>query len=212
MRLEKGPSMSDSICPELLSHLTELFEDAFGPAGDGRVLHVHAPGRSEISGNHTDHEGGHVIAAALDVAVDGLARPNGTNTVRVASEGYPLIEVERNEGLDGAAKATAVDAHGSAAVQDVLGKAEGVHGGLLAAELGYDVLQIHRGAGAARARQREERVDVRGLQRLPAAVDKAVLIPVVDAAENGAIAKLLAKGGDIAVEVGPVDLAQACVA
>ena len=86
--------MSDSICPELLSHLTELFEAAFGPVGDGRVLHVHAPGRSEISGNHTDHEGGHVIAAALDVAVDGLARPNGTNTVRVASEGYPLIEVE----------------------------------------------------------------------------------------------------------------------
>ena len=83
--------MSDSICPELLSHLTELFEAAFGPVGDGRVLHVHAPGRSEISGNHTDHEGGHVIAAALDVAVDGLARPNGTNTVRVASEGYPLI-------------------------------------------------------------------------------------------------------------------------
>lgn len=88
--------MSDSICPELLSHLTELFEDAFGPVGDRRVLHVHAPGRSEISGNHTDHEGGHVIAAALDVAVDGIARPNGTNTVRVASEGYSLIEV----GLD----------------------------------------------------------------------------------------------------------------
>ena len=85
--------MSDSICPELLSHLTELFEAAFGPVGDERILHVHAPGRSEISGNHTDHEGGHVIAAALDVAVDGLARPNGTNTVRVASEGYPLIEV-----------------------------------------------------------------------------------------------------------------------
>lgn len=86
--------MSDSICPELLSHLTELFEGAFGPVGDERLLHVHAPGRSEISGNHTDHEGGHVIAAALDVAVDGLARPNSTNTVRVASEGYPLIEVE----------------------------------------------------------------------------------------------------------------------
>ena len=86
--------MSDSICPELLSHLTEPFEDAFGPVGDERLLHVHAPGRSEISGNHTDHEGGHVIAAALDVAVDGLARPNGANTVRVASEGYPLIEVE----------------------------------------------------------------------------------------------------------------------
>lgn len=50
--------------------LTKLFEEEFGPIGDRQVLYVHAPGRSEISGNHTDHEGGHVIAGSLDVAVD----------------------------------------------------------------------------------------------------------------------------------------------
>ena len=38
--------------------LTKLFEEEFGPIGDRQVLYVHAPGRSEISGNHTDHEGG----------------------------------------------------------------------------------------------------------------------------------------------------------
>lgn len=48
--------------------LTKLFEEEFGPIGDRQVLYVHAPGRSEISGNHTDHEGGHVIAGSLDVA------------------------------------------------------------------------------------------------------------------------------------------------
>ena len=53
--------------------LTKLFEEEFGPIGDRQVLYVHAPGRSEISGNHTDHEGGHVIAGSLDVAVDGVA-------------------------------------------------------------------------------------------------------------------------------------------
>lgn len=53
--------------------LTKLFEEEFGPIGDRQVLYVHAPGRSEISGNHTDHEGGHVIAGSLDVAVDGIA-------------------------------------------------------------------------------------------------------------------------------------------
>ena len=37
--------------------LTKLFEEEFGPIGDRQVLYVHAPGRSEISGNHTDHEG-----------------------------------------------------------------------------------------------------------------------------------------------------------
>ena len=52
-----------------------------------------APGRSEIAGNHTDHEGGHVIAGALDVAVNALARPNGLGVVRLASDGYPTIEV-----------------------------------------------------------------------------------------------------------------------
>ena len=44
-----------------LATLTKLFEEEFGPIGDRQVLYVHAPGRSEISGNHTDHEGGHVI-------------------------------------------------------------------------------------------------------------------------------------------------------
>ena len=32
--------------------LTKLFEEEFGPIGDRQVLYVHAPGRSEISGNH----------------------------------------------------------------------------------------------------------------------------------------------------------------
>lgn len=57
------------------------------------VLYVHAPGRSEISGNHTDHEGGHVIAGSLDVAVDGIAVATDSNKVRVADEGYPTFEI-----------------------------------------------------------------------------------------------------------------------
>lgn len=66
--------MTASVAPELLGHVTSLFEDAFGPVG-AKALYVHAPGRSEIAGNHTDHEGGHVIAAALDVSVDGSRAP-----------------------------------------------------------------------------------------------------------------------------------------
>lgn len=67
---------------------------AFGAPNPGeRVLFVHAPGRSEISGNHTDHEGGHVIAGALDVAVDAIAIANGTNTIRVADEHFAPFEL-----------------------------------------------------------------------------------------------------------------------
>ena len=71
-----------------LATLTKLFEEEFGLIGDRQVLYVHAPGRSEISGNHTDHEGGHVIAGSLDVAVDGIAVATDTNKVRVADEGF----------------------------------------------------------------------------------------------------------------------------
>lgn len=76
-----------------LATLTKLFEEEFGPIGDRQVLYVHAPGRSEISGNHTDHEGGHVIAGSLDVAVDGIAVATDTNKVRVADESYPTFEI-----------------------------------------------------------------------------------------------------------------------
>ncbi len=77
----------------VINHVTELFEQSFGPIEGKRALYVHAPGRSEIAGNHTDHEGGHVIAASLDVAVDGIAVANGTDTVRIVDEGYPSFEV-----------------------------------------------------------------------------------------------------------------------
>ena len=70
----------------------DLFTQEFGvPKNNEHVVTVHAPGRSEIAGNHTDHEGGHVIAGALNVSVDGIAAPNGTDHIRMASEGYPNI-------------------------------------------------------------------------------------------------------------------------
>lgn len=70
-----------------------LFTSSFGEAEGKRLLAVHAPARSEIAGNHTDHEGGHVVAGALDSAIDGIAAANGTDRVRVASEGYPTFEI-----------------------------------------------------------------------------------------------------------------------
>ena len=80
---------------EALDKTLRLFGDSFGDAPEKNLLHVHAPGRSEIAGNHTDHEGGHVIAGALDVAIDGVARSNGTEaTVRVVSEGHTSFEID----------------------------------------------------------------------------------------------------------------------
>lgn len=53
-----------------------------------------APGRTELGGNHTDHQGGHVLAAAVDLDMLACAAPNGTALVQVLSAGYPLFTVD----------------------------------------------------------------------------------------------------------------------
>lgn len=45
-------------------------------------------GRSEISGNHTDHNGGRVIAASVNLDVIAIASPNDDGVIRVKSEGF----------------------------------------------------------------------------------------------------------------------------
>ena len=46
-------------------------------------------GRTELSGNHTDHQNGCVLAGGVSLDVIAAAAPNGTNLIRVKSEGYP---------------------------------------------------------------------------------------------------------------------------
>ncbi len=47
-----------------------------------------SPGRTEISGNHTDHNHGRVLAAAVDLDTIGAVRKNNTNSINLFSEGY----------------------------------------------------------------------------------------------------------------------------
>ncbi len=53
-----------------------------------------APGRSEIGGNHTDHQQGCVLACAVSLDALAAAVPNETRLVRVKSQGYPDMEVD----------------------------------------------------------------------------------------------------------------------
>ena len=68
-----------------------LAEKAGSPTG--AVLAVRAPARSEIAGNHTDHEGGHVIAAALDRSITCLATAHDEPTINVFSKGFEPVSV-----------------------------------------------------------------------------------------------------------------------
>ena len=56
-----------------------------------------APGRTELSGNHTDHQLGKVLAGAVDLDTVAAVALNGESRIRVQSEGYPLCELELND-------------------------------------------------------------------------------------------------------------------
>ena len=56
-----------------------------------------APGRTEIGGNHTDHNHGRVLAAGIDLDAIAVASKNTDHTVRVKSEGYRMDVVDLSD-------------------------------------------------------------------------------------------------------------------
>ncbi len=56
-----------------------------------------APGRTEIGGNHTDHQLGCVLAGAVSVDTLAAVDLNSDGVIRVLSEGYPLCEIALDE-------------------------------------------------------------------------------------------------------------------
>ena len=69
-----------------------------------------APGRTEVGGNHTDHQHGCVLAGGVNLDVIAVVAPNVDNKVRIKSEGYDMdvidiAELEKNEAEHGRAAA-----------------------------------------------------------------------------------------------------------
>ena len=52
-----------------------------------------APGRVELGGNHTDHQHGCVLAAAVDLEMRAAVTPNHDGVIRVFSQGFAPVEV-----------------------------------------------------------------------------------------------------------------------
>ena len=59
-----------------------------------KTYHFSAPGRSEICGNHTDHQHGRVLAAAVNLETTAEVTLNGTDEIRVFSQGYAPVSVK----------------------------------------------------------------------------------------------------------------------
>ena len=75
----------------VVSSLDSGFAAAFGGTP---TRYFSAPGRTEIGGNHTDHQRGRVLAGAVNLDTVAAVRPNGTTVIRILSEGYPQCEVD----------------------------------------------------------------------------------------------------------------------
>ncbi|MBR4720527.1 MAG: galactokinase [Clostridia bacterium] len=71
--------------------LLDAFSKTFEKDGDIRLFS--APGRTEIGGNHTDHQHGAIVAGSLNLDVIAAVRPNGENVIRIKSEGFPMDTV-----------------------------------------------------------------------------------------------------------------------
>lgn len=71
------------------------FAEHFGALGAHRFFS--APGRTEICGNHTDHNNGKVFAASVDLDVIAVVEPTDDGFVTIKSEGFPEDKVDIND-------------------------------------------------------------------------------------------------------------------
>ena len=68
------------------------FAENFGAERDVNLFS--APGRTEVGGNHTDHQNGRVLAGSVDLDVIAVVAKNEGNVIRVKSEGYDMDTVK----------------------------------------------------------------------------------------------------------------------
>ena len=68
------------------------FAKLFG--GDREISLFSVAGRSEISGNHTDHNYGKVLAASINLDIIAAASPRDDLHINIKSEGFPIDEVD----------------------------------------------------------------------------------------------------------------------
>ena len=72
----------------------EKFEELFG---ESQVEIYSAPGRSEVGGNHTDHQHGMVLATSINLDAIGVVSPAESSVIQVVSEGYDMVEVDTDD-------------------------------------------------------------------------------------------------------------------
>ena len=80
---------------ERYARLLDTFETTFGKKE--QLLYVSAPGRTEICGNHTDHNRGRVLAGSVNLDTLAVVSPRNDSLVTVNSEGHSPIQIDLDQ-------------------------------------------------------------------------------------------------------------------
>lgn len=72
----------------------KLKENFIAHFGKSPEFIITAPGRTELGGNHTDHQNGCVLAAAVELEIKAAVAENGLERIRIVSDGYVPFEVK----------------------------------------------------------------------------------------------------------------------
>ena len=86
---------SASLQPERYARAIEEFTKAF-PGIDPQAI-FSAPGRTEIGGNHTDHQHGEVLAASINKDAIAVVSPLNSDSVNVLAEGFGMTKIDIND-------------------------------------------------------------------------------------------------------------------
>ena len=79
---------------EIKKRYLDLLEEAYATYGDGDYHFISSPGRSEIGGNHTDHQHGHVLAASINIDNLAIVKANDSNTVNDKDKAFAPLKVQ----------------------------------------------------------------------------------------------------------------------
>lgn len=86
-----------TVLKEQANRYANLMSDFEKTYGIDNVRLFSSPGRTEIGGNHTDHNYGRVLAGAVNLDNIAVAAANGSNVIRIKSAGYPEFKVDLSD-------------------------------------------------------------------------------------------------------------------
>lgn len=78
---------------ERYANAIKKFETLYG---EGEAEIFSAPGRSEVGGNHTDHQHGEVLAASINLDTIAVVRKTADNQIRIVSDEYEEVIIPMN--------------------------------------------------------------------------------------------------------------------